>query len=263
MTVPTTDALLPPPGPEHDTGWFVYGVSRPTLPVPAGLTGVDDQPVQLLPHGDVAAIVSAALLDRPPGRRAELLAYTRVLDTLAVRGPVAPVRFGSILADTDDVVATLLDPSGPQLDALLDELTDRVQLRLQAAYREDVALAEVVARDPEVARLRDLTRDAPEDAYYAERIELGRRVAAAVDELRAADAEAIIEAVRPRCAAIVEQIGSGLDRIVEAQLLVDDEQRPDLEEMLEQLAEEIHERIALRLSGPLAPYDFVGGTPWA
>lgn len=260
MNVPTAAALLPTPGPEHDTGWFVYGVSRPSLVVPDGLAGVDDQPVRLLSYGDVAAVVSAALLHRPPGRRAELLAYTHVLDTLALRGPIAPVSFGSILADTDDVVASLLEPSGHRLGAVLEELTDRVQLRLQATYRPDVGLAEVIARVPEVARLRELTREAPADALYPERIQLGRLVAAALDEIRADDAESIIEAVRPRCAAIVAQPGSGLDRILDAQLLVDDEQRPELEEMLEGLAEEIHERIVLRLTGPLAPYDFVGGS---
>lgn len=254
--------LLPTPGPETGTGWFVYGVTDPTLSVPEGLTGVDDQPVSLLPHGELAAVASPALLDRPPGRRAELLAYTRVLDTLALRGPVAPVRFGSILADADDVVASLLEPSAAELVALLEDLTGRVQLRLEAAYREDVALAEVVARDPEIARLRALTRDAPEHTFHAERITLGRLVADALDETRALDAEVILDAVRPRCVAVLEQPGNGLDRIVDAQLLVDDEERPELEEMLERLAEELHERIALRLIGPIAPYDFVGGASW-
>jgi len=263
VSAPTTEARLPHPGSEQETGWFVYGVTRPSVSVPPDLTGVDDQPVLLLPHGEVAAIVSAALLDRPPGRRAELLSYTRVLDCLALRGPVAPVSFGSILADTDDVVASLLEPSGAELDALLDDLTGRLQLRLQAAYRDDVALAEVVAHDPEVARLRELTRDAPEGAFYGERIQLGRLVADALEAVRAEDAETIVDAVRPRCVAVVAQPGNGLSRIVEAQLLVDDEERPELEEMLEALAEELHERIALRLIGPLAPYDFVGGTPWA
>ena len=42
-------------------------------------------------------------------------------------------------------------------------------------------------------------------------------------------------------------------------LLVDDERRGELEQHLESLAEAVHERIRLRLMGPMAPYDFVGG----
>jgi hypothetical protein len=34
------------------------------------------------------------------------------------------------------------------------------------------------------------------------------------------------------------------------------------EDTLEGLAEAVHERIRLRLTGPVAPYDFVEGQPW-
>ena len=47
--------------------------------------------------------------------------------------------------------------------------------------------------------------------------------------------------------------------MLDVALLVDDERRADFEEQLESLAEEVHERIRLRLVGPMAPYDFVGG----
>ena len=40
-------------------------------------------------------------LDRPPGRRAELMAHSAVLEALATAGPVVPVQFGSVLADVD------------------------------------------------------------------------------------------------------------------------------------------------------------------
>ncbi len=46
-------------------------------------------------------------------------------------------------------------------------------------------------------------------------------------------------------------------------LLVDDDRRAEFEEHLEGLAEAVHERIRLRLVGPVAPYDFVGGERWA
>jgi Gas vesicle synthesis protein GvpL/GvpF len=36
-----------------------------------------------------------------------------------------------------------------------------------------------------------------------------------------------------------------------------------LEEELEVMAEALHERIRLRLVGPVAPYDFVEDGPWA
>jgi hypothetical protein len=258
------EALLPEPGPETGTGWFVYGVARPDLVVPDGLVGVDDQPVQLLRGLEVAAIAGVALLDRPPGRRAEILAYSSVLDTLAVPGPVAPVRFGSLFADDQDVADHLLaPPSTEALSELLDELTGRVQLSLSASYHQEALLAGLVASSPEIARLRERTRDLPEEASYAYRVRLGELVAAAVDAERSVDAGMLLDAVEPLCAAVADKPGRGMDGVLEAALLVDNDRWEALEQVLEDLAEQVHERIRLRLVGPTAPYDFVGGGPWA
>ena len=53
-----------------------------------------------------------------------------------------------------------------------------------------------------------------------------------------------------------------MDGLLEAALLVDRDRVSELEEVLEVVAETVHERVELRLVGPMAPYDFVGGEPW-
>jgi hypothetical protein len=257
-----TATPLPLPGTGADTGWFVYGITSRSMSVPDDLRGVDGQPVHLLTYGDLAAVASSSLLDRPPGRRAEILAYAEVLDTLAGDGAVAPVRFGSVFADDQDVVDNLLEPSADDLAALLGDLQGRVQLRLSAIYRQDVLLSALVAGDPEIAELRDLTKDAPEEAYHAERLRLGQLVAGAVEQAREEDAEEILATVSPMCVGVSMQSPRGMDGLLEAALLVDRSRVETLEEVLEVVAETVHERIELRLLGPMAPYDFVGGEPW-
>ncbi|MDH2415874.1 GvpL/GvpF family gas vesicle protein [Nocardioides sp. CER19] len=253
---------LPLPGAGTDTGWFVYGITSRSVSVPESIRGVDDQPVHLLTYGELAAVASAALLDRPPGRRAEILAYTTVLDTLAEESPVAPVRFGSIFADDQDVVDHLLAPSTDDLATLLADLQGRTQLRLTATYRQEVLLAGLVADDPDIARLRDLTRDAPEEAYHAERVQLGQLVAQAVERIREGDAQELLDTVAPLCVGVAEQPARGLDGLLDAALLVDRSRVETLEDVLEVVAETVHERIELRLVGPMAPYDFVEGEAW-
>lgn len=256
-----TATLLPEPGPDTGTGWFVYGVARPDLTVPDGLVGVDDQPVRVLASDEIGVIASTALLERPPGRRAEILAYTRVLDALAVPGPIAPVRFGSLFADAQDVADHLLGDAA-DLTALLEDLAGRVQLSLSASYHQEALLADLVTRSPEIARLRERTRGLPEEASYADRVRLGQLVAAAVDAERSADAAALLDAIAPLCVAMADKPGRGMDGVLDAALLVESEDQAALEQVLEELAEQLHERIRLRLVGPTAPYDFVGGEPW-
>jgi hypothetical protein len=56
--------------------------------------------------------------------------------------------------------------------------------------------------------------------------------------------------------------GGGLERILDVALLVEDEQASALEDHLEMLAEQVHDRVRLSLTGPLAPYDFVSEVAW-
>jgi hypothetical protein len=244
---------------DADLGWFVYAVVDTASELPDGLTGVDDQPVQKVTHGRVAAVVSEFVVERPPGRAADLLAFHQVVDALAASlSAVVPVSFGSVVLDRESIVEDLLGPSEPWFSELVEAVRGRVQLIVQAHYDQDVVLREVVAAEPEIARLRELTRDLPEDAARADRVRLGELVAAAVEQRRAEDAASLLDDIVPLVEAHVLRPVSGLERVLDVALLVDDARRDELENRLEVLAEEVHDRVRLRLLGPTAAYDFVG-----
>jgi hypothetical protein len=78
-------------------------------------------------------------------------------------------------------------------------------------------------------------------------------------EARAADdAEALMERLAPLVVADSVRGPASAQTVLDVALLVDDEQADAFEEHLEGLAEAVHERLRLRLLGPVAPYDFVG-----
>jgi len=249
---------------DTDRGFFVYGViDSETGRVPDGLTGVEDTPVRVVPLGPVAAVVGEIDLDRTTGRRADLIAYSTVLDRLAAAGAVAPVQFGSVMVDEQSVVEELLAPNEQYFAQLLAELAGRAQFNLRVGFHEPVVLAEVVAADPEIRRLHEHTRDLPEDAAYADRVRLGELVARAMEDKRELEVEALLDSILPLTAAYSLRSGAGIEHVLDVALLVDDDRRAEFEEHLEGLAEAVHERLRLRLVGPVAPYDFVGGDGWA
>lgn len=244
---------------DEDLGWFVYAVVDAGSRIPDGLTGLDDQPVQAVASGRVAAVVSRFRLERPPGRSADLLAFHRVVDGLAdAIDAVVPVSFGSVVLDQEGIGDELLAPNEGWFGELVDSVRGRVQLIVQASYDQDALLREVVAADPEIARLRELTRDLPEGAARAELVRLGELVGAAVEHRRAVDADALLADILPLTVAHVLRPASGLERVLDVALLVDSGRRDELENRLEVLAEEVHDRVQLRLLGPTAPYDFAG-----
>jgi hypothetical protein len=56
--------------------------------------------------------------------------------------------------------------------------------------------------------------------------------------------------------------GDGMDHLLDVALLVDTARVPEFEDQLEMLAEAFHERFRLRLTGPVAPYDFAEADRW-
>ena len=240
------------------TSCWVYAVVDDSTELPDGLRGVGDAPVRLVPFDGLAAVVGDVDLDQLRGGRDDLVAHHGVLERLLELDAVVPVQFGSVLDDEETVREGLLREQEPLLRETLEGLRGRVQLNLRARYVEDVVLAEVVRDDPEVAALRRATRDEGEEASYGDRVRLGQLVARAVELKREDDSSWLLDQVLPLCVAYSLRDSAGTD-LVDVALLVEAEQRQELEDLLENLAEGAHERIRLQLVGPVVPLDFAGG----
>lgn len=236
---------------------FLYAVVRAGRDLPT-VAGLDDAPIELVESGQVGAVVSRVALDRAPGWRADLVAYNRVVAALAESGVVAPVRFGAVVADMDAVLQELLGPREEFLANVLQGLTGHLQFNLRATYVEGVVLKEIVETDPEIRALRDRTKDLPEHAAYGDRVRLGELVARSMELRAEADAADLMNAVLPF---VVAQEGRALrdvEVVLDVALLVPEDMVDEFVEVLEGLAEVVHERMRVRLVGPLAPFDFVG-----
>jgi hypothetical protein len=238
-------------------GCYLYGIAPADQKLPAELTGLDGQAVGVVPYGGVAAVISPLDVERALARRADLLAHSRVLDAVAAVGPVIPVRFGSILQDRSAVLAQVLEPSHDRFEEMLQELAGYSQFTLRVRYDEQQVLSEVVAENPEIARLRAQTRDQPEDSSYAGRMRLGELVAAAMEAKRFDDGQTVLAAIEHFAADLRVQESSGLDQLIDVAVLVEDRQRAAFENAAEQLAAGLAGRARVKLVGPSAAYDFV------
>lgn len=237
--------------------YFVYGIVPAGTQVPEDLLGLRDDPPEVLASDRVAALVDTVDPERPLGTRDDLLAYRRVLEEVGATTTVVPVAFGSVLPDAEAVVEHLLVLSEDHFAELLDYFRDRREYVLRARYHQDVILSEVVAEQPEVAELREQTRDLPEEVNYPARVRLGELVAAAVEEKRWVDGEQVIDHLAPYAVDHRVRELTGLEDMIEVALLVDDARGEEFEAAAEGLAERVHTRARLQLLGPMPPYDFV------
>ena len=250
------------PEAEAATGVYVYGVLPADTEVGELPQGLDGAAVELLELEQVAAAVSEIAIDRPPGRRAEIMAHTAVLDALAGYAAVVPVQFGSIMADADSVFADLLAPHHDRFVAVLDRLRGTHQYDVRVRYHEQQGLVEVVSAHPEIADLRARTKDLEPGAVHPDLVRLGELVARAMEEQRDADAQDVWQAIAPHVLADVPRRVGGVEDVMDVAVLVADDAVEGLEESLEVLAEAVHERMRIRLMGPTAPYDFTEEQAW-
>lgn len=243
---------------------LVYGVVRTPRPEDgaAAEVTVEGHAVEVVASGPVSAVVSTLAAERTRARRADLLAYHAVLDALAARGALAPVRFGTVLPDRA-AVGEFLARERERLLAVLDHLEGRRQYNLRVGYVEEAVLADLVAGDREIRELRDRTRDLPEEASYPDRIRLGELVTHALEARSAQDAQALLAAVVPHVVEHRLRSDPSATQVLDVALLVDDEHASALVDRLEELARVNHEQLRLRLVGPLAAHDFAEGAAWA
>ena len=221
--------------------------------------------IRVIAHRNVAAVVSD--IDDAEMRAARALrAHWRVLDDVNASTTVLPVRFGTVMADDDAVVAEFLEPSHDELAATLADMAGKVQLTVKGTYEEGVLMAGVVSRSPAIARMREEVSGLPEAATYYKRIELGRLVAAEVERAREHDGQAIVARLEPHALATRLEPQTALDSAVDAAFLVEKARIDEFSEAVTALGRELAGRVRLRYVGPLPPYSFTGqkaGAAWA
>ena len=240
------------------SGTYVYGVVAAGAEIPDDLTAVGgDGEIALLDHGDLAAVVSDVPTDRPLGRRDDLMAHERVVNAVAAQATMLPMRFGGVVDDDKAVVDELLQRHHDFFVDALQRLDGCVQFVLSGRYDEDELLTGILERNPGIVDLSRSLRDTDPDATHYERIRLGEQISAEVDREREGDAGTAVDHLEPRCEGIVVKQADGEDGAVNVAVLVHRDRRAEFEDAVDALADEWGDRVAVRLVGPVAPFDFL------
>jgi Gas vesicle synthesis protein GvpL/GvpF len=254
--------------PDDAANVYVYGVLTGADAADVAVGGVEGADVRAVKSRGLAALVSTLEGDALAAAR-EVRAHWRVLEEASKRGPVLPVRFGTVMDSDAAVREQLLEPRADELTELLGALAGRVQLSVKGEYDGENLLRDVVRASPPIAALRDRVRELPENAGYYERIRLGELVAAEIARRRERDeALALTRLERPAAASRVEELSSP-NAAFNLAFLVDREGVDRFSEAVGKLREELGEGVSIRYVGPLPPYSFVdaelgdGAPAWA
>lgn len=228
---------------------YVYGVVNGSGPEVQGAGVAAAAPVRSVPGDGFAAVVSDVPAGWRAANRTDLQAHDRVLNELVGENAVIPMRFGVVMDSDDEVRERLLTRRSDELGALFERLNGRVQMSVKAYYVGEALLQEVLRRYPQLKRRS-------ETASMSERINLGRDVAAAVEEQRALDQDLLLAPLSEPVDDVRVDPPVSERQALNLHLLVERARRPRLDAVVTRLSTEYGDRFAFRYVGPLPPYSF-------
>ena len=237
---------------------WVYGVVSADAQLEQ-LESRDDLPeVWLVEAGDLAAIVGDVPEDDAKATRNQALAHSRVLETAVRDAPVLPFRFGIMCPTDNDVASGILEERHDQLADVLGRLEDVVQMVLKVYYDEEAVLREILEAEPEIAQLRDATRERPEAVTRNERVRLGELINNAILQRRERDSADLLESLESVVVGVDPQPPEKELMVVNAPFLVERARLEEFDQAVEEVAEERVERMHFKLLGPMPAYNFLG-----
>lgn len=219
-------------------------------------TGVGGGAVRLLQEEDLAVLVSDAAAAPVQRTRRNMLAHTAVLEQAMPHATVLPLRFGTV-APGESALRACMAANRAAFRSALRDIDGRVELGVKASWRPGHVFTHVVDRDPALRQLRDRLRSRPAGETYYDRIELGRRVEAALAQLRVSEAAAIMAELEPIADREAELRPHDDDMIFNRAFLVRRNAEPEFDAAVGRIADRCADRIEFRYVGPVPPFNFV------
>jgi len=177
---------------------YLYGIvpaGEAPLAALEGMAGVTAGAFAAIPAGPVALVVSGHDGSELLQTRRRMLAHTRVLEALMTSSPVLPMRFGLVSEDVGATAARIAAEES-KIAAQFARITGRVEVGLRVSWPREAALDRLLEVEPSLAAARDRLLGQGHGAHFA-RIELGRRVAEALERRRTETQRRLLAALRP------------------------------------------------------------------
>lgn len=239
------------------SGIYVYGIVPADVQPEDDATGIHDAPIEIVTHGDIAALVSEIDPGRRLGTPADLRAHAHILDGTSHVAPVLPLRFGAVVSDRDAVINELLADHDEEFASALEELEGCAQYLVRGRYVEETIIREIVEEEPKASALLESIRDQPGELTRDARTALGEIIGRALEAKRETDTGTALDALSPLSDIVTVREPTHDEDAVQIAVLVEVDRQGELEQAVGELAARWDDRITMRLVGPMAPYDFV------
>src|SRR3954464_10948267 len=247
--------LAPPTG--VDGGKYVYCIVRSDRQRDFGAIGIGGgQRVFTVAYRDLAAVVSDTPIVIYDPTRDNVLAHEFVNETVVRERTVIPMSFGTVFRSEEDVTELLRSTYQAFSDVLV-KMQDKIEFGLKVLWDREKVIANPERQNDEISPLKDeISRHTTTSTYFA-RMQLGRLIDSALEEMGSRYVADIHDALKPAAVASRTNKPIGDRMILNAAFLVDRAQEQAFDERVKETSRKYEEVLSFKYSGPWPPYNFV------
>jgi hypothetical protein len=241
----------------EEGGKYVYCIIRQEHERTFGEIGIGGHPrVYTVHHRDLAAVVSDTPIVIYDPTRENVLAHEFVNETVMREFTVIPMSFGTVFRSEEDV-SELLRSTYEAFTDVLDKMRDKIEFGLKILWDRDKVVANIENENDEIRRLKDeITRNATSSTYFA-RMQLGRLIESALEEMGNRYVAEVHDALKPVAVASRSNKVIGDRMILNAAFLVDRGRSEEFDERVREVSRKYEEVLTFKYTGPWPPYNFV------
>ena len=240
-----------------DDGKYVYCIIRSDRSHDFGTIGIGGgQRVFTVAYRDLAAVVSDTPIVIYDPTRENVLAHEFVNETVMREHTVIPMSFGTVFRSDDDVTE-LLRSTYQAFSDVLDKMRDKIEFGLKVLWNREKVIANLEHENDEIRRLKDeINRHTSSSTYFA-RMQLGRLIEGALEEMGTRYVADIHEALKAVAVASRSNKPIGDRMILNAAFLVERAQEHSFDERVKETSRRYEDLLTFKYSGPWPPYNFV------
>src|SRR5215211_5369912 len=248
---------LDPHASQLDGGKYVYCIIRSDRQRDFGAIGIGGgQNVFTVAFKDLAAVVSDTPIVIYDPTRENVLAHEFVNETVMREHTVIPMSFGTVFRSEDDVTE-LLRSTYQAFSDVLDKMRDKIEFGLKVLWDREKVVANLERENDEIRRLKDeISRHTSSSTYFA-RMQLGRLIEGALEEMSTRYVSDIHDALKQVAVASRSNKPIGDLMILNAAFLVDRAQEQAFDERVKETSRRYEDLLTFKYSGPWPPYNFV------
>ncbi|ABQ27007.1 GvpL/GvpF family gas vesicle protein [Geotalea uraniireducens] len=223
---------------------------------PMGIGGRGDV-VTTINCENIAAVISGTPVIKYTLTRENLLAHQKVIEEVMKDHTVLPVRFCTVAESVEDI-RRVLRKRYMEFKELLRDMDNMVELGVKSLWKDlNEVFHEIGETEPEIKRLKGKIASVPPDKCYADRINLGRMVQAALVARKEREAGYILDKLKPisRRTSVNKLHGDNMN--LNAAFLVERGRIREFDERMTELDAANKDRLIFKYVGPIPPFNFV------